>query len=193
MVTLKQLLLLERQFLHPHPLCLNEAWRCRFLRWKACQGLKRGLFNLCKGVWALSPIFSRDVENSKAEGKKKTAAWEDEGGKKTRQQQLAAKHWFEPLLIYMFHTETSSDFSEMRQLKERERKKVGVFYGSRWHRTKERFILIKPSPYRLCWISKENQSCVSVNPVVWLTSHYVAGKVEEDCQVKTTPFRWIFY
>lgn len=125
MVTLKQLLLLERQFLHPHPLCLNEAWRCRFLRWKACQGLKRGLFNLCKGVWALSPIFSRDAENSKAgEKKPNITAWE-EGGKKTRQrQQLAAEHWFEPRLIYMFHTETSCDFSEMRQLKERERKKA---------------------------------------------------------------------
>lgn len=191
MVTLRQLLLLERQFLHPHPLCLNEAWRCRFIRWKACQGLKRGLFNLCKRVWALSPIFSRDVENSKAEGKK-TSTWE-EGGKKTwQQQQLAAKHWFEPQLIYMFHTETSCDFSEMRQLKERKRKKV-FFYGPCWHRTKGRFILIKPSPYRLCWISKENQSRVSVPPVIWLTSHYVAGKVEEDCQVKTTPFRWIFY
>lgn len=36
---------------------------------KACQGLKRGLFNLCKAVWALSPLCSGDVENFKA-GKK---------------------------------------------------------------------------------------------------------------------------
>lgn len=75
----------------------------------------------------------------------------------------------------------------------RKKKKRSVFYGPRWRRPKERFILVKPSPYQLSWISNETQSLVSVPPVVWLTSHYVAGKLEEDFQVKTTPFRWIFH
>lgn len=51
----------------PSPLEWSLAMQIHTL--KACQGLKRGLFNLCKAVWALSPLCSGDVENFKA-GKK---------------------------------------------------------------------------------------------------------------------------
>lgn len=50
----------------PPPFLLEWSLVMQIHMLKACQGLKRGLFNLCKAVWALSPLCSRDVENFKA-------------------------------------------------------------------------------------------------------------------------------
>lgn len=92
----------------PSPLEWSLAMQIHTL--KACQGLKRGLFNLCKAVWALSPLCSGDVENFKAGKKNDTRVKRRRRRRKkkpkTRQQQLATKRPCEPRQIYMFHSKT---------------------------------------------------------------------------------------
>lgn len=63
----------------PPPSLLEWSLAMQIHTLRACQGLKRGLFNLCKAVWALSPLCSGGVKNFKA--KKITSKKKEEGEK----------------------------------------------------------------------------------------------------------------
>lgn len=91
---------------------------------KTCQGLKRGQFNLCKAVWALSPLCSGDVERLKKNNIQV---------KRRRKKNTTTAAGDEVLVwaaadLHVSQQDKLQDLPEMQQLKEK--KMIGTcFYG----------------------------------------------------------------
>lgn len=99
---------------------------------KACQGLKRGLFNLCKAVWALSPLCSGWRWEFQGRKKKPPSKYK----RRRRNYMTTAAAGEEVLLwaaadLHVSQQDKLQDLSEMPQLKGGgvEKWSERVFYG----------------------------------------------------------------
>lgn len=112
----------------PPPSLLEWSLVMQIHTLKACQGLKRGLFNLWKAVWALRPLCSGDVENFKVE--KKTTSKGKADKEKTRQQQrLATKCPYESDCFTRFTARQAAGFARDATIKREKKWSERVFYG----------------------------------------------------------------
>lgn len=124
----------------------------------ACQlQLWMGLFNLCKRVWAYSPLFCSNIADMKAKEKKTRKIHDSTAAGNERA--CLTRLWFK-----CFTADKMHDFPVMQKneyfLTGNHKRSEQFFYGSNlcWHKHMEMHIVMKSVLCQLGWISKEKRS-----------------------------------